>query len=254
MLVAPSTSTPVSSSPLTPFICTRNSVLMRRADSLSCDPLEPHNESTSSIKMMAGLDSRAISNKLRTNFSDSPNHFETRSALDTEKKVELASVATACAKYDFPVPGGPYKSIPFQGLRSPLKSCGNLIGKITASLSASLAAWRPATSSQCTLGLFLRMAPSNPARNLFRSASLLVGSLLFSPLSAPCVLCVCPSFPSATGLGEFCWSRKFFNCSARVIYSSTFARTVCLYRSFFSYFNAVKKYCNDCWYNRNASS
>jgi len=39
-----------------------------------------------------------------------------------EKKVELASVATALARYDFPVPGGPYKRIPFHGLRFPVKS------------------------------------------------------------------------------------------------------------------------------------
>lgn len=41
-------------------------------------------------------------------FSDSPSHFETRSLLETEKNVELfASVATALAMKDFPVPGGP---------------------------------------------------------------------------------------------------------------------------------------------------
>lgn len=40
--------------------------------------------------------------------------------LDTEKNVELfASVATALAKYDFPVPGGPNNKIPRQGFRFP---------------------------------------------------------------------------------------------------------------------------------------
>ena len=39
--------------------------------------------------------------------SDSPSHLETKSEDDTEKNVELfASVATAFAKYDLPVPGG----------------------------------------------------------------------------------------------------------------------------------------------------
>jgi len=38
------------------------------------------------------------------------------------KKVESASVATALARNDFPVPGGPYNNIPFQGLRFPVKS------------------------------------------------------------------------------------------------------------------------------------
>lgn len=43
--------------------------------------------------------------------SDSPSHFDTKSDDETEKNVELlASVATAFAKYDFPVPGGYRKS------------------------------------------------------------------------------------------------------------------------------------------------
>ena len=37
----------------------------------------------------------------------SPIHFEIKSLELTEKNVEFASVATAFAKYDFPVPGGP---------------------------------------------------------------------------------------------------------------------------------------------------
>lgn len=59
------------------------------------------------MNMMLGLCVRANSNKFRTSFSDSPNHFDTRSDDETEKNVELlASVATAFAKYDLPVPGG----------------------------------------------------------------------------------------------------------------------------------------------------
>ena len=103
-------------------ICTRNSVLILRADSDSLSERDPHNESTwtaresmkktnkqksgsinelitSSMKMMLGLCSRAISKRFFTNFSDSPNHLLTKSLLDTEKKVELlASVATAFAR------------------------------------------------------------------------------------------------------------------------------------------------------------
>ncbi len=41
-----------------------------------------------------------------THRSLSPCHFDTRSDEDTEKNVESASVATAFARYDFPVPGG----------------------------------------------------------------------------------------------------------------------------------------------------
>lgn len=40
-----------------------------------------------------------------------------------EKKVELlASVATALARYDFPVPGGPNRRIPRQGVRFPTQT------------------------------------------------------------------------------------------------------------------------------------
>jgi len=55
-----------------------------------------------------------------TNFSDSPSHFETRSDEEIDKNVELsASVATALARYDLPVPGGPYKRIPLHGFLLP---------------------------------------------------------------------------------------------------------------------------------------
>lgn len=55
-----------------------------------------------------------------TYFSLSPSHFDMRSEEETEKKVELlASVATALAKYDFPVPGGPNNRMPLHGVRLP---------------------------------------------------------------------------------------------------------------------------------------
>lgn len=117
--MAPRTRTPSISLP-TPFICTKNSVLTRRDASESPSPRVPHNESTSSIKIIAGLFSLAIWNSCLTNRSDSPIHFETKSEDETEKKVELASVATAFAKNDFPVPGGPYNKIPFHGTLFPM--------------------------------------------------------------------------------------------------------------------------------------
>lgn len=80
---------------------------MRRADSDSLSERDEHKESISSMKIILGLCSLASSNKFLTNFSDSPSHFETKSEEETEKNVELfASVATAFAKYDLPVPGG----------------------------------------------------------------------------------------------------------------------------------------------------
>uniref|UniRef100_A0A182IA17 Uncharacterized protein n=1 Tax=Anopheles arabiensis TaxID=7173 RepID=A0A182IA17_ANOAR len=147
VLVAPSTSTPSLSLP-TPCICTRNSVLMRRALSLSLSDRAEQSESTSSMKTIDGLWARASSNKFFTSFSDSPSHFETRSELDTEKKVELlASVATAFAK------------------------CGNLIGSMTASLSAVLAPSSPATSDHLTCGFSTTIAPSSFACSFFFSGS-----------------------------------------------------------------------------------
>jgi hypothetical protein len=50
------------------------------------------------MKMMLGALSRASANSCCTSFSLSPSHFDTRSLLLTEKKVESASVATACSK------------------------------------------------------------------------------------------------------------------------------------------------------------
>jgi len=42
-----------------------------------------------------------------TYLSLSPIHFDTKSLLLTLKNVLFASVATALARYDLPVPGGP---------------------------------------------------------------------------------------------------------------------------------------------------
>ena len=51
----------------------------------------------------------------------------------TEKNTASACVAQAFAKKVFPVPGGPYKSIPFQGCLNPTKISGNFVGKMMAS-------------------------------------------------------------------------------------------------------------------------
>lgn len=64
-----------------------------------------HSESISSMKMIDGFDSLAISNICRTSLSDSPCHLDTRSDEDMAKNVLSASVATALARKDLPVPG-----------------------------------------------------------------------------------------------------------------------------------------------------
>ena len=52
----------------------------------------------------------------------SPLHLETIDEADMLKNVVLHSVATALASNVFPVPGGPYNNIPFQGVRIPVNS------------------------------------------------------------------------------------------------------------------------------------
>jgi hypothetical protein len=58
---------------------------------------------------------------------------------DMLKNVVLHSVATALANIVFPVPGGPNRSNPFQGVKSPENSSGYFTGITTASLSNLLA-------------------------------------------------------------------------------------------------------------------
>lgn len=108
------------------------------------------NESISSTKMMEGANALASPNKARTSFSLSPCHFEVSVDAETEKKVDLDSVATALASIVFPVPGGPNNSIPRAGSRSPMNKSGRKKGYTTASLRAFFAVSSPATSSQCT--------------------------------------------------------------------------------------------------------
>jgi hypothetical protein len=81
------------------------------------------------------------------------------SLLLTLKKVHPSIYeAQALAIKVFPVPGGPYRRIPFQGFLEPVKIYGNLIGIITAYFKAYLALYNPATSSHFTLGFSVTMA------------------------------------------------------------------------------------------------
>lgn len=73
------------------------------------------------MKIIEGFFSLAILNKFLINFSDSPTYFEIKSAEEILKNVASHSVAQAFAKKVFPVPGGPYNKIPFQGYLTPSK-------------------------------------------------------------------------------------------------------------------------------------
>jgi len=148
-------------------------------------------------------------------FSDSPIHFETRSDELTEKKVPSPSVAHAFAKYDLPVPGGPYNRIPLHGFLVSSNNYGKRIGKITASYSASLAPSNPATSSQRTLGFSVTMALARaPESFSFSLSSSETLGLAATPVP-PC---------GAYGSGLFIasclgWMTVFLMYSARWMYS-----------------------------------
>lgn len=86
-----------------------------------------------------------------TYFSLSPSHLDMRSEEETEKNVELlASVATALARYDFPVPGGPNSRMPLQGVRLPGNTQpGAMRENITA--AATRQGWKaPSTGTMFT--------------------------------------------------------------------------------------------------------
>ncbi|GFE55567.1 cyclophilin [Babesia ovis] len=119
-LVAASTNTPLPESE-TPCICTKNSVLTRRPDSLSPSLRELQSESISSTNITHGARSLASWKSDFTNFSLSPCHLLITSEEDIARNVAATSVAHACAKKVLPVPGGPYSKIPRHGFNDPVK-------------------------------------------------------------------------------------------------------------------------------------
>jgi len=110
----------------------------------------PAMASISSKKIVDGAWNRAISNRSRTSFSDSPRHLDDNVAAETLKKVVLHSAATALARSVLPVPGGPNMSTPFHGRRMPLKKSGIQSGSTTASWRSCFASRSSATSSHRT--------------------------------------------------------------------------------------------------------
>lgn len=86
------------------------------------------------MKMMAGVFFLASSKSVFTSRSDSPWYFDTRSELDTDRKQEPASVATALARKDLPADKGRQtreceKRSRFEGMSpsSPYSSARSLI-------------------------------------------------------------------------------------------------------------------------------
>lgn len=73
----------------------------------------------------------------------------------------LITVATDFASIVFPVPGGPKRRTPFQGLLIPINIWGIKIGSNTASYNISLAVSNSAISSNLTLGFLSTTSLSN---------------------------------------------------------------------------------------------
>ena len=84
---------------------------------------------------------------------------------------------------DVPVPGGPKRRIPLHGLRLPVNRWGNLMGRMTASLSDSLARSKPATSDHLMLGFSMTMASCSFVIIFFFSGSSLLSESLSPSLS-----------------------------------------------------------------------
>jgi len=150
-LVAPSTTTPFSSS--TPSISVKNCVSILEPDSLLV-PRAPANESISSKKSTQGMFSRARTNKSRILDSDSPTTPFRSSGPFTWMKCALASLATTFAKNVLPQPGGPKRRIPLVYLTPNCRNNSGCVKGISiASCRASLTSPNPATSFQPSTGL-----------------------------------------------------------------------------------------------------
>mmetsp|Transcript_31574 Transcript_31574/g.82540 ORF Transcript_31574/g.82540 Transcript_31574/m.82540 type:complete len:328 (-) Transcript_31574:228-1211(-) len=146
-LVASKPSSWLSSSSI--VLCTSESP----PDSPSCRA--PPIESISSMKMIDGACSRAITKSSRTIREPSPIYFWTSSPPETRMNVQSVWWATARASSVLPVPGGPYMSTPLGcAMPSDSKSSGCLIGSSITSLISLICLSQPPTMSYVESGTF----------------------------------------------------------------------------------------------------
>lgn len=96
------------------------------------------------MKITLGCFNRAIENSVLTNFSLYPTHLLVIELALILKNVAWASLAIALPIIVLPVPGGPKRSIPFGGARSPVKMSGLSIGQTIISCIIFLANPNPA--------------------------------------------------------------------------------------------------------------
>mmetsp|Transcript_611 Transcript_611/g.2437 ORF Transcript_611/g.2437 Transcript_611/m.2437 type:complete len:280 (+) Transcript_611:925-1764(+) len=133
------------------FVASNPSSWLRSSSMVRCTsespPPEPPSilalpmESTSSMKMIEGACSLAMTKSSRTILLPSPMYFCTSSEPLTRMNVQSVWWATALASRVFPVPGGPYRRTPLGWAIPRLsKSSGCLIGSSITSL-ISLICW-----------------------------------------------------------------------------------------------------------------
>lgn len=110
MFVDPNTKTFPSSSLSSPSRSERNSFFSRFEASCSFEHLFAVKLSNSSMKIIDGAWNLASSNNTRTNFSDSPRHFEIKvlAAMLKNVKVSWVSEHKALANVVLPQPGTPW--------------------------------------------------------------------------------------------------------------------------------------------------
>ena len=102
--------------------------------------------SISSMKIMLGAHSSALSNSYRTRDAPKPENFWTNSLPEREKKFTFVSPAQALASKVFPVPGGPVRRIPL-GTFAPISLYLELsFRKCINSVTSIFASCIPATS------------------------------------------------------------------------------------------------------------
>mmetsp|Transcript_11411 Transcript_11411/g.38920 ORF Transcript_11411/g.38920 Transcript_11411/m.38920 type:complete len:228 (+) Transcript_11411:481-1164(+) len=129
-------------------VCSRSSLPPNwpRPEPARCRPMA----SISSMKMMHGAFFFASEKTLRTREAPTPTNISTNSEPDAEMKGVPASPATARASSVLPVPGGPSMMTPRGILAPTLANLAGFLRNSTTSVSSSLEASQPATSSKTT--------------------------------------------------------------------------------------------------------
>ena len=118
-------------------------------------PLARPTASISSMNTIQGAFSLACLNRSLTREAPTPTNISTKSDPEIEKNGTLASPATALANKVLPVPGGPTRRAPLGILPPNAVYFFGFLRKSTISITSSFAPYRPATSLNVTLTVFL---------------------------------------------------------------------------------------------------